>query len=289
MEITHQQVLRNNIVYDMYLDTADQNYIVARWCFQRNLALDFLWNATHCLEKIMKAVLLLNGQSGTKAAGERKPYGHDLERLFPEVSALAGDQLPDLLIKPTEVDMPWQVETVEQFLGRISANGDAHNRYQIYGHTLHREDLYKFDRVVFAIRRLCCPLDSYHIGNIRPGQPTVTFREQLERQADYMPHLVGSRFAKLTDAKASEELRHAALNHNLIFAPDYDHGELRCGNFALNPVLGRRILEEDEKGAAGARAAETVELADWVIENIALPPSVRSQLREARDRLATRI
>ena len=289
MEITQQQALRNNIVYDMYVDTADQNYVVARWCFQRNLALDFLWNPTHCLEKIMKAVLLLNGQSGIKAAGEQKPYGHDLERLFTEVSALAGDLLPDLLIKPTEIDMPWQVETVEQFVGRISANGDAHNRYQVYGHTLHREDLYKFDRVVYAIRRLCCPLDSFRFGNIRHGQPIVTFREQLKRQADYMPHLVSSRFAKLTDAKASEELRHAALNHNLIFAPDYDHGDLRCGSSALNPVLGRRILLADEQDAAGARAAETVELADWVIENIALPPNVRSKLLEARNRLATRI
>ncbi|WP_430450075.1 hypothetical protein [Rhodophyticola sp.] len=288
MEITQQQALRNNIVYDMYRDTADQNYIVARWCFQRNLALDFLWNATHCLEKMMKAVLLLNGQSGIRAAGARQPYGHDLERLLPEVSALAGDLLPDLLIRPTEIDMHWRVETVEQFVGRISANGDAHNRYQVYGHTLHREDLYKFDRVVYAIRRLCCPLNSYLFGNTRHGQPTVTFREQLERQADYMPHMVGSRFARLSDARESEELRHAALNHNLIFAPDYDHGELRCGSSALNPVLGRRILLADEQGATGDRAAETVELADWIIENIALPLSVRSQLREARDRLAAR-
>lgn len=289
MEITQQQALRNNIVYDMYLDTADQNYVVARWCFQRNLALDFLWNATHCLEKIMKAVLLLNGQSGIRAANGQPTYGHDLERMFPEISALADNLLPDLLIKPTEIDMQWRVETVEQFVARISANGDANNRYQIYGHTLHREDLYKFDRVVYAIRRLCCPLDRYLFGNVRHGQPTITFREQLDRKTDYMPHLVGSRFAKLTDAKASAELRHAALNHNLIFAPDYNHGDLRCGSSALNPVLGRRILQADEQGATGERAAETVELAHWVIENIALPRSVRDQLRDARDRLAVRI
>lgn len=104
-----------------------------------------------------------------------------------------------------------------------------------------------------------------------------------------MPHLVGSRFAKLTDAKASKELRHAALNHNLIFAPDYDHRELRCGSSALNPVLWRRILLPDEQGASGERAAETRELADWVINNISLPKSVRDQLLEARDRLAARI
>ncbi|MEO1047397.1 MAG: hypothetical protein AAFW59_03620 [Pseudomonadota bacterium] len=76
-------------------------------------------------------MLLLNGKSGIRAAGERQSYGHDLERLLPEVSALAGDLLPDLLIRPAEIDMHWRVETVEQFISRISANGDAHNRYQV--------------------------------------------------------------------------------------------------------------------------------------------------------------
>ena len=54
MEITQQQALRNNVVYDMFVDSADQNYVVARWCFQQNLALDFLWNATHCLGRVDK-------------------------------------------------------------------------------------------------------------------------------------------------------------------------------------------------------------------------------------------
>lgn len=66
MEITQQQALRNNIVYDMYLDTADQSYLNTRWCFQRNLALVFLWNATRSVEKMMKAVLILNGSSGIR-------------------------------------------------------------------------------------------------------------------------------------------------------------------------------------------------------------------------------
>ena len=289
MEITQQQALRNNVVYDMFVDSADQNYVVARWCFQQNLALDFLWNATHCLEKMMKAVLLLNGRSGLKPASGQPPYGHDLERLFPEVSTLAGDLLPDLLIRPSEIDMHWRVESTQQFIARISSNGDANNRYQIYGFVLHGEDLYKFDRVLYAIRRLCSPLDYYLFGNVRHGQPRFTFRDQLSRQADYMPHMAGSRFAKLTNSKSSPELRHAALNHNLIFAPDYDHGDLQCGSSALNPVLGRRILLADEQGATGERAAEVVALANWVIESISLPKSVRDQLRDARDRLAARV
>lgn len=282
-EITQQQALRNDVTYNLFVDTADQNYVVARWCFQRNLALDFLWNATHCLEKMMKAALLLNGRSSVRRGPDERPYGHDLSSLYPEVAALADDLLPNLLIKPTEIEMHWRVETAEQFVDRVSANGEAHNRYQIYGHVFHR------DRMVFAIRRLCCPLDSYLFGNVRHGQPTTTFRDQLGRQPDYMPHLAGSRWQKLTDHRASEELRHAALNHNLIFAPDYDHGELRCGSSALNPVLGRRILQADEQGATGEHAAEIVDLVDWVLENILLPRQVFRQLTEARNRLAARI
>lgn len=289
-EISQQDVLRNNITYNMFVDTADQNYVVARWCFQRNLALDFLWNATHCLEKMMKAVLLLNGRSAIgPGPGRRTSYGHDLALLYPQIVSLAGDLLPDMLIKPNEIDMRWRIETGEKFIARISANGDANNRYQIYGHVLHREDLYKFDRMVFAVRRLCCPLDAYLLGNVRRGQPTVTFREQLGKQPEYMPHMVGSRWQKLTGPKAPDELRHAALNHNLMFAQEYDHGELRCGSSALNPVLGRRILQADEQGASGERATETVELIDWVVGNIFLPKAVKDQLADARTRLAARI
>lgn len=290
IEISPQEALRNNITYDMFVDSADQNYVVARWCFQQSLALDFLWNATHCLEKMMKAVLLFNGRSSIKPeSGKRTSYGHDLALLYPQIVSLAGDLLPDILIKPNEIDMHWRVEAGEEFVARISANGDAHNRYQIYGHILHREDLYKFDRMVFAVRRLCCKLDGYLFGNVRHGQPTVTFREQLRTQPEYMPHTVGSRWQKLTGPKAPDELRHAALNHNLMFAPEYDHGELRSGTSALNPVLGRRILLADEQSASGKRASETVELIDWVIGNILLPKAVTDQLAGARTRLAGRI
>ncbi len=289
-EISQQDALRNNITYDMFVDSADQNYVVARWCFQRGLALDFLWNATHCLEKMMKAVLLLNGQSAIKPDPmQRTSYGHDLALLYPEIITLAGDLLPGMLIKPNEIDMYWRVETGEEFIARISANGDANNRYQIYGHTLHREDLYKFDRMVFAVRRLCCPLDSYLFGNVKHGQPTITLREQLEKSPSYMPHVAGSRWQKLTSTKAANDLRHAALNHNLMFAPEYDHGELRCGSSALNPVLGRRILQADEQGASGERAVETVDLIDWVVGNIFLPKAVKDQLADARVRLVARI
>jgi len=278
-EISQQQALRNSITNDMFVDSADQNYVVARWCFQMNLATDFLWNATHCLEKLMKAVLLLNGKSA-------KEGGHDLSRLYPKIRNIAGNLLPDMLIKPSEIDTQWRVESAEAFLGRISENGQADNRYHVFGFVLLSEDLYKLDQMVFAIRRLCCPLDRYLFGNVRHGQPDITLREQLEKAPKYMPRHTGSRLQKLIGDKSPDPLRFAALNHNFMFAPDdFVHGEMRYGTSAQNPVLGRRIVLPDEQGATGETARETADLTDWVLANIQLPRDVRKQFEDIRSRL----
>jgi HEPN domain-containing protein len=68
-------VLKNSVVTEMFVDTADQNYLIARWAYHRGLFIDFFWNSVHALEKFFKASLLLNGKS---AIG----FGHDLTRLY---------------------------------------------------------------------------------------------------------------------------------------------------------------------------------------------------------------
>jgi len=281
-EISQQQALRHSIINDMFVDSADQNYVVARWCFQMGLTTDFLWNAVHSLEKIMKAVLLFNGESA-------KGGGHDLAALYPKVMSIAADLLPDMLIKPNEIDAHWRVESCDAFLERLSQNGQADNRYHVFGYVQQSEDLFKLDRMYFAIRRLCCPLDSFLFGNTRDGQPETTFREQLARQPDFRPRWAGSRLQKLLSDKSPEELIHAALNHNFMLAPEsFEHGRMRYGSSAQNPILGRRIVLPDEQNATGETARETADLAYWVLENIQLPRDVRRQFEGIRSRLRTR-
>lgn len=60
--------IKHDIVKELFLKTADQTYVVARWCFLNGLYLDFYWNALHALEKYLKAVLLVNGRSAKSAA-----------------------------------------------------------------------------------------------------------------------------------------------------------------------------------------------------------------------------
>ena len=47
---------KHSIIKELFIATADDNYINARWCFHENLNVDFFWLAVHCLEKYLKAV-----------------------------------------------------------------------------------------------------------------------------------------------------------------------------------------------------------------------------------------
>ncbi len=283
-ELTRIDAEKNRIVTSLFIDTADQNYVVARWCFLNGLYLDFYWNGAHALEKFMKAVLLLNGRSSIKPNKGRKYYGHDLISLYTELQTFADDLLPMVIPKPNELNIYWwRAETAVDFVKRFSEVGDAHNRYQIFGYSKFDEDLYKFDRMVFSIRRLCCALDAYYLGKKRDGQPTFTNRDVLTRQPDYQPNSVGSHFEKLIGKKATDAVRQAALKHNLLFAPnDYDHGSLRESFSSSSAVLWRSILSTAQQGKAVAETRETVEVLDWVTANIHLPADVRKQLFDAR-------
>jgi hypothetical protein len=54
---------KNNLVHELFVRTADENYIAARWCAINRLNTDFLWLAVHALEKYLKAALLVNGHA----------------------------------------------------------------------------------------------------------------------------------------------------------------------------------------------------------------------------------
>jgi hypothetical protein len=57
------RALQTDVVHDLFVRTADENYITARSCAVNRLYTDFFWLAVHALEKYLKAVLLLNGSS----------------------------------------------------------------------------------------------------------------------------------------------------------------------------------------------------------------------------------
>ena len=98
------------IVRELFVDTADDNYITARWCFVEGLNVDYFWLAVHALEKYMKASLLLNGHSAKgylDHAGKRRSFGHDITKLYGYLRSFAADLLPDNLPRPVKSEHCW--------------------------------------------------------------------------------------------------------------------------------------------------------------------------------------
>jgi HEPN domain-containing protein len=262
----NQYAFKNSIVTEMFVDTADQNYLIARWAYHRGMYIDFFWNSAHALEKYMKAALLLNGKSS-------KGYGHDLNKLFAQMQILASELFPETLTMPQQFrelrgKTNWRNETPAKFIKRFSELGRPDNRYNTFGYTQRWEDLHHLDEMVFLVRRLAVALDEA----ILPKKSQLTARGHLNRSVrNAHGRGVSSRLYKLLSTSGDDELRDAGLKLNFQFAPkDYDHSgqTVTVGWSSSNSVLYRRIVERATKMDAGSADKETAELADWAIENI---------------------
>ena len=279
---------QREIVREIFVNTADDNYIAARWCFVVRLNVDFYWLAVHALEKYMKAVLLLNGRSGIgfrEGAGQFQRYGHDITLLYEQVKGIAAEFLPANLGPPDESEIEsWRDETPEACLQRFYLNGNADNRYHIFGLVRHREDIFKLDSMVYAVRQLCVPLDAYYPVRQEQRSSSPRYRDMLTDRSKYWALMSRCRLRKTADGERGEVLREVFLNMNLPFAPDdFDHPGLSSGWESANPVLARSVLKPLQRPANGDAAARAVRVCDWVLDNIKLPGDVKRELREARD------
>ena len=282
---SHLSVLQNSVVTETFVDTADQNYLIARWAYHRGMFTDFFWNSVHALEKYFKASLLLNGQSGISDA-DRNEFRHDLIKLYKAVSSYAGDLLPNALEQPQQLrGIDWQNENLLDFLARFNELGDANNRYNLYGYRQRWEDLCHLDQAVFSIRRLAFNLDSSpFIGQPNPsGTEPKTVQEMLKRDPKYTPRSNGSRLYKLLGVKGDDELREAGLKMNFVLAPDdFDHGldSVKIGSSSSNPALYRHIVVRAKSMSPSAADAEAADLADWVVEKMYLPGREKEDLKK---------
>lgn len=269
-----------NLIHELFVRTADENYVTARWCAINDLNTDFLWLAVHALEKYLKAVLLINGKSS-------KGYGHDIVRLYADVKCEAGSLLPDQLQKPKDLSIRyWPRRSADNFIANLLANGNADNRYLIFGYVTRSEDLHMLDQMVFSIRRLICSLDEHWLISKKPTTPTFTNRELLTRQPEHYSRL-GMPLDDLISARKRTDTQIAALNLNMAFAPDdFEHTPMQGGTSARNPVIMRRILAPLENDNSD-NVSEAIRLAEWFLENVQVPkgtsadPSVKEQIREA--------
>lgn len=251
------------IAKEMYVDTADDNYLVARWCRFQQFNTDFSWLAVHALEKYMKAALLINGYSS-------KPYSHNIADIYADLKAKVAKGLLDKpFTKPAEWNRGWHDMTPEKYLERLYRAGNAENRYDVYGYQLEPEDLVRLDATVFAVRRLCQALE-------RETAPGVTNRQVLEKQPSYWTN-VGSKLEKAARRK-NDPMRDILCCLNLSFAPpSYVQPNGTSGASAKQSALFKEIFRYEY----GTRESvdHLAALVKWIDANIKLSPEARKQLQ----------
>jgi HEPN domain len=260
------------LIDQLFVRTADENYITARWCETNDLTTDFLWLALHALEKYMKAVLLANGQT---SVGD----GHDIVELYKKVKLFGCNLLPDTLPAPAGFNPAhWVDRSPDKFIADLLSNGNADNRYSIFGYSKQVEDIHMLDAMVFAIRRLICPLDESIFK--RSGGPKITHRERLTQNPKYLGHENMPLNHQISATKDSEK-RTAALNRNFAFAPsDYQHVSMRYSGSTRNPAIGYRVVEPLVSDSADT-AKDAIAVAEWLLENVKIPNNEKMKINDA--------
>ncbi len=267
------QPYKSSIIKEMFLHTADENYITARWCWRNRLMTDFFWNSVHALEKYMKAVLLYNGRSVQK-------FSHNLVELYDAVAGIAGSLLPAQLTQPQGYTGYWVALTPREFLEKLDRNGNADNRYLTFGYAQHAFYLPMVDAIVWQIRRLIIPLDQ-PVVHSRDGSARPSNREILKRQPDHAFNLMEA--LEKTVAADGTEAQHALLNGNLAFAPSgYPHEPFYEGASARNPVLLRRILDPLRSGLED-NARHGYPMGEWLLANTRQSGPVKREITLAME------
>lgn len=258
-----------------YLEPADLAYALSRWCFKAGLFYEFYWNAAQCLEKYMKACLLLNGRSA-------KEQSHNLIKLFAEIKAVAGALIPEVIAKPEFFrDELWDNEPASTFVNRIDEFGNPDNRYALHGYGFFYFELEKLDTVAFGMRRIAVPLDD----NIYPeeAEKHLSVAAWLENNPDLT--LEGTQ--ETWHNRYSQDVQDAITIENHRFRTHSDKRLPRkLQAAAQSRSFYRDIFFFAERGTKSSLHRDKIlALIDWVKTNVRLPKSLKEELETAEQRL----
>lgn len=258
-----------HLVWRMFREPADCDYINARALLFANQSYQFYWSAAQAIEKYLKCALLQNGVS---VSG----YGHDIPKLLLRLLAIAGEHLPIMLVPPREIELrPLNgtlmglsyAEPFVSFIERIASEGDSSNRYRHYSLIFRRSDLHKFDECCFQLRRLCFPLE------IDYGGIGENYCDILRENPNFSPHLP---LHTLNKSKVDSAWQEIAERYNFSFYPEKakESGKYFGG--------GGSVENSAVFLAIKARDAETLR---WAIDNVYFSRHDKAQIEDTIDRI----
>ncbi len=147
-----------DVIYESFVVTADQDYLASRLLAQSGLYRPFFWSAAQAIEKYLKALLLMNGDSILEF------YGHPIKKLFNKAVKIEP-HIANLNIEPHQeiqknTDLSALIETyfLDNFIAELEEHGCPNNRYNASGVIYNIGHLFALDSLIFKLRcNICVP------------------------------------------------------------------------------------------------------------------------------------
>ena len=254
-------------IWRMFRNTADEDYIVARWCAFAHQPYQFYWNGAQAIEKYLKCALLQNDVSV-------KNFGHDIKSLYDELAKVSADLLPWLFVPPRGFELRRKMsfsaykvcEPYETIVARFAFQGDSSNRYRTFSLRSDMFDLCKLDELCFQLRRLCFPLKIDYGGF---GTP---YDEMIKAQPHFQPHT--PLYPLRSTARAGDKERHRIakkMNFSFFQERAYKTGKYLTATSSENSQL---YLELSSK------KSDKSHLVEWLLAHCQFSKPVRDELAQ---------
>ncbi|WP_424927217.1 hypothetical protein [Amaricoccus tamworthensis] len=169
---------------------------MARWLVINGFHGDFFWQAAQCLEKYLKAALLVNETDVSR-------FGHNLTQLFETLSTKMPGYVAAEFCKPEQLHSDhWRGGSKLDFVREMERKGSPESRYGLVSWNREPDELFKLDQLAFDIRRLTVGLNwvigiDFDIDLRDEGFRGRTYGDVLKSDASYTPRELFGEWDKL--------------------------------------------------------------------------------------------
>ncbi len=249
------------LVREMFLNTADMNYVGARAAFFERRDHDFWWLTLHAVEKYLKAALLING-------GTANQPNHNLETLLGRLQAIDSRLVPPPFTPPSLArQRGWFDHVNDSFLTSLNIYGSATNRYGAYSYVISDLDIFRADHLVYWARR--------HARSFRqtiPGSCDIDWIAELAVSPRLWRHHSGAPLERLADLARFDQAKRSFVRGNVAFFPERKHRPLEPrGGLAHNAPIYHCIEALKTSATGTPERSGAREVLQWIIDHIHLP------------------
>ncbi|UTW56430.1 HEPN domain-containing protein [Kordiimonas sp. SCSIO 12610] len=272
---------KSYIIKRLYIDSADQDYITARWAYHNGIFQNFYWCAAQAIEKYLKAIILFQNQSV-------KPYKHDLNKLFNNVRIQDKKQIiPNKITIPTTDALhsdEWHEQTIEEYIAHLNYFGSPDNRYNILGTALIGPQIHIIDQLAVYFRKMIRYQNFLALDLFDPTEEA--FYTSKKPKNDYPEWMIDTTMLleKLSENRLgighTKELRFYFQNMNLFFFKDHNQNEQTFGGLVFRGSPIRTVLQHHHKIDQSNENHKIInQLQIWIRENIPVSKQTLKHLK----------